>query len=58
MTALRVNADDRTQLEAAMREIVKQIRRMPSHWVDERTRLHGMRDALLDDWQAASPARS
>ena len=58
MQTLRVNAEDRAALEATMVEIVRRLRRMPSHWEADRGRLHSMLDELLTDWQRATQTRS
>ena len=56
MTAdvLRVTDETtRAELEEAMTNIVRTLRRWPAHWTDRRAAQHARLDALLEDWLRA-----
>lgn len=56
---LRVTDDTtRAEIEQAITSHRETLRRMPSHWADRRTRLHGLIDALLVDWERAPDPRA
>lgn len=56
---VRVTDDTtRAEIESALTEHVKTLSRWPSHWVDQRTRMHARIDALLTDWERAPDPRA
>lgn len=52
--------DDTTkaEIEQALSNHVATLRRWPSHWTDQRTRMHARIDALLTDWERAPDPRT
>ena len=49
------DATPRSELEEAMTHVMASLHRMPLHWTERRAKLHEKLNALLDDWEHATP---